>query len=183
MKQFAIGLVLALLAVGCHGQVPPASPGYQVNLSWTPAAASGNWAGCTTSSPCVYALYAEILAADVSACDPTTSGNYKEITTPTTRPSGSSYVDPNTTGLTKCYDVETVQAGQNSGPSNIAGPAVSPGIPLAPALATPAPTVAMLEKPTLPTANPILYAPDQCRGCFVAVLSAPVGLTAKMVKH
>ena len=109
MKQFVIGVMLVLLAVGCHSQVPPAPPGYQVNLSWTPAAASGNWAGCTTGSPCVYAVYAETLATGVSSCDPTTSTNYKEITTSATRPSGSSYVDPNTTGLTKCYDVETVR--------------------------------------------------------------------------
>ena len=168
MKRFFAALVLGVLAAGCHGQVPPASHGYQVTLTWTPAAASGNWAGCTAGSPCVYAVYAETLATGVSTCDPTTSTNYKEITTSATRPSGSSYVDPNTTGLTKCYDVETVQGGQNSGPSNIAGPAVSPGIPLAPALAAPAPTVAMLEK----------LAPVEAKK-----LPAPTGLTAMMAKR
>jgi hypothetical protein len=79
------------------------------------------------------------------SCDPTSSTNWKEITTPTARPSTPNFTDSNATGLTKCYDVETVQAAQNSAPSNVVGPVVVPGVPLAPTLSSP--TVAELEKP------------------------------------
>jgi hypothetical protein len=142
--------IIALLAVavaGCHAQVPPASNGYSVPLTATAPVAAGNWAGCTTSAPCTYAFYAETVSG---ACDPTTSANYKEITTPTNRPATPNFTDSPTTGLTRCYDVETVQGAENSGPSNVAGPVVSPGIPLAPALATPTTQAAELEKPAMP---------------------------------
>jgi hypothetical protein len=150
IRKFAALAVLALgFAAGCHAQVPPASPGYQVVITATAPVASGNWAGCTTSAPCTYAFYAETITG--TSCDPTTSTNYKEITTatsgqPNSRPSTPNFVDPNTTGLTRCYDVETVQGAENSGPSNVAGPIVSAGVPLAPALQTPTPSVAQLEK-------------------------------------
>jgi hypothetical protein len=144
-------LVLAALA-GCHAQVPPASNGYKVVLSGTVPAPTGNWAGCTTSAPCTYAFYAETITS--GTCDPTTSANYKEISNPASRPTTPNFTDANTTGLTRCYDAETVQGAENSGPSNIAGPVVSPGVPLAPALATPAPEAAQLEKPSLPNAAP-----------------------------
>ena len=148
-RSIAALAILALgLTAGCHAQIPPASAGSNVVLTATAPAASGNWAGCTTGAPCTYAFYAEVIAG--TTCDATTSANYREITTLIARPSTPNFTDQNTTGLTKCYDVETVQASQNSGPSNIVGPVVSPGIPLAPALATPTPTTAELEKPALP---------------------------------
>jgi len=152
-RKFAALVILALgFAAGCHAQVPPASPGYQVVLTATAPVASGNWAGCTTSNSCVYAFYAETITG--STCDPTTSANYKEITTPTARPSTPTFTDANTTGLTRCYDVETVQSVQNSAPSNVAGPVVSPGIPLAPALQTPTPSVSEVVNPVLQNSPP-----------------------------
>ena len=162
-----LALLLAGIA-GCHAQVPPASPGYSVVLSGTPPVPSGSWAGCTVSAPCTYAFYAETITS--SACDPTSSGNYKEISTPTARPTTVNFTDQNTTGLTKCYDVETIQGSQNSAPSNIAGPVVSPGIPLAPALSTPAPTIADAEKPASPGVKPAL--------AFAKKLPAPSALIA-----
>ena len=159
----AIALVVTLsLATGCHAQVPPASNGYKVVLTATAPLPSGNWAGCTTSAPCTYAFYAETITG--TTCDLTTSTNYKEITNPAARPSTPNFTDANTTGLTRCYDAETVQAGANSGPSNVAGPIVSPGIPLAPALQTPAPQSATVDKPK----NTEL------------ALAAPTGFTAKV---
>ena len=102
------------------------------------------------SAPCTYAFYAETIAG--TTCDPTSNTNYHEITTPTARPSTPTFVDPNTTGLTKCYDVETVQGAANSAPSNVAGPIASPGIPLAPNLAPPVAQQAALVNPlTKPT--------------------------------
>ena len=157
MKRiYAVFAILALgLAAGCHAQVPAASTGYNVVLSATVAPPSGNWLGCVTAQPqCTYAVYAETITG--TTCDPTSSGNYKEITTLATRPTTPNYTDLNTTGLTKCYDMETVQSGANSGPSNVAGPVVSPGVPLAPALATPAPQSAALATPQLPNAQPLL---------------------------
>ena len=142
---------LALLGfgfIGCHAQVPPASSGYAVVLTATAPVASGNWAGCTAAAPCTYAFYAETITG--AACDATTSANYKEITTPSARPSTPNFTDANTTGLTRCYDVETVQGSANSGPSNVAGPVVSPGVPLAPSLNTPVPQSALLDRQSLP---------------------------------
>jgi hypothetical protein len=170
MRQiFAALAILAFgLTAGCHAQVPPASAGYQVVLTATAPVASGNWLGCGTGQPaCTYAFYAETVTG---ACDPTTSANYKEITTSTARPSTPNFTDQNTTGLTRCYDVETVQSAANSGPSNVAGPIVSPGVPLAPALQTPTPQSAEMEKPALPNAAP---APQLAKK-----LPAPRGLGA-----
>ena len=140
----------ALFSAGCHGQEPQASKGYNVNLSWVAPAASAGWAGCTATSPCVYAVYAETIAAGTTACDPSTSANWKEITTTATRPSATTYMDSSATGLNRCYNVETVQASQNSAPSNTVQ-LVVPGIPTAPAVS--APTSAqqsLLELPLLP---------------------------------
>jgi hypothetical protein len=167
-RRFAALAILALgLGAGCRAQVPPASNGYKVTLTATAPVASGNWAGCTVSAPCTYAFYAETVTG---ACDPTTSTNYKEITTPTARPSTPNFTDPNTTGLTRCYDVETVQGAENSGPSNVAGPVVSPGVPLAPALATPTPQSAEVVNPVLPNAAPATQ--------LAKKLPAPSGLMA-----
>jgi hypothetical protein len=153
MKRILAVLAMFLFAVGCHPQVPPASTGYQVNLTASVPSPAGNWLGCVTGQPqCTYAVYAETITG--TACDPTTSTNYKEITNPSSRPTTPAYTDPNTTGLTRCYDMETVQSGGNSAPSNVAGPVVSPGVPLAPTLATPTPQVAELDKPTLPNDPP-----------------------------
>jgi len=181
MKAILAALaILALgLGAGCRAQVPPASNGYKVTLTATAPVASGNWAGCTTSAPCTYAFYAETITG--TSCDPTTSTNYKEITTPTARPSTPAFTDPNTTGLTRCYDVETVQGAENSGPSNVAGPVVSPGVPLAPALQTPTPQSASLERPSLPQSNPLTPVTAACFDCFTGKIPAAV-LTAKLVK-
>jgi hypothetical protein len=168
-KLIAIFATFAALpiGIGCHAQVPPATAGYQVNLTATLPAPSGNWLGCVSGQPqCTFAVYAETIAG--STCDPTTSTNYKEITNPASRPTTPNFTDPNTTGLTKCYDMETVQSGENSGPSNVAGPVVSPGVPLAPTLATPSPQQAQLN--SLPGGVP---APQLAKK-----LSAPTGLKA-----
>jgi len=156
-RKIQIAALLAALVVGCHGQVPPASPGYEVIITASAPVASGNWGGCTASAPCTYAFYAETISG--ASCDPTSSTNYKEITTatsgqPNSRPSTPNFADANTTGLTRCYDVETIQGSQNSAPSNVAGPIVSPGIPLPPVLSTPIPQVAELNPSASPGAKP-----------------------------
>ena len=175
-KIFTAALLIVLgMATGitaCHGQVPPASTGYNVDLSWIPPVPTGNWVGCTASLTCSYAVYAETIASGAS-CDPTTSANYKEITNPASRPTGDTYVDTNATGLTRCYDVETVQSGANSGPSNVATIAV-PGVPLAPSLAPPATVTTDLVKPALPFDGP---------SPTLAKRPAPTGLMAMATKH
>ena len=153
-----------LLAVSAGCQVPAPSKGANVNLTWTAPAAGSNWAGCTTSSPCLYAVY----RAAGTTCPATTSTAWTEITTPATRPSGTTYQDTTASGLTACYNVETVQASQNSAPSNTAGPLAVPGVPLAPALGTP--TAAALVKPALPN-DPQM-----------ASNTAPTSLVAKVVR-
>lgn len=145
-RKLAALAILALGFAGCHAQVPPASTGYEVIVTGQVPQPAGNWAGCGAGQPqCTYAVYAETITG--TTCDPTTSKNYQEITNPAARPTTPSFTDSLTTGLTRCYDMETVQSGANSAPSNVAGPVVSPGIPLAPALNTPTPQEAMLDKP------------------------------------
>ena len=167
---YAALAILALgVSIGCHAQVPPASNGYKVVLTATAPLPSGNWLGCGTGQPqCTYAFYAETVTG---SCDPTTSANYKEITNPASRPTTPNFTDANTTGLTRCYDVETVQGVQNSAPSNVAGPVVSPGIPLAPALQTPTPQSAELVLPNASPAPQLAKKPP-----------SPGALTAKLEK-
>lgn len=153
-------LVLALLAAGCHAQVPPASAGYNVNLTWTAPAASGTWTGCTTATPCVYAVYR--CAGTAAACANFSGSGWAEITTPATRPSGLAYTDITATGLDVNYTVETVQGGANSGPSNTYNVAV-PGVPLAPAMAAPGTAAAAVEMPQ-PTLAKRAATPIELRG-------------------
>ncbi len=152
---YAALTILALgFSIGCYAQVPPASNGYEVVLSATAALPNGNWLGCVTGQPqCTYAVYAETITG--TACDPASSANFKEITAPAARPTTPNFTDTPTTGLTRCYDMETVQGTQNSAPSNVTAPVVSPGVPLAPTLQTPTPQAAELEKPALPNASPV----------------------------
>jgi hypothetical protein len=147
LLQILVALIpLLILSEGC-AQVPPASKGYNVTVTATAPVASGNWAGCTTTNPCVYAVYRCSLG---TACTSTTSTGWAEVTTATTRPSSPSYVDSTATGLNAYYNMETIQGTQNSAPSNVVLVAV-PGIPLAPTLGTP--TAANLAKPALPLVN------------------------------
>ncbi len=169
----AIAIISVLFTLGCRAQVPPASNGYKVVLTATAPLPSGNWLGCVTGQPtCTYAVYAETIASGTS-CDSTTSTNYKEITNPASRPTSPSFTDANTTGLTRCYDMETVQGTENSAPSNVAGPIISPGVPLAPTLAVPVPQSAEVVKPILqPETTPLL----------LSKLSAPMNLQIKVVR-
>lgn len=133
MRKF-LGILLALAAIGCHAQVPPATA-HSVQLSWTAPSATGSWGGCTTAAPCLYAVYR--CSASASTCANTSSTSWTEITAASSRPSGTSYTDATAAGLTVYYVVETVQGSSNSGASNIAGPNTVPGSPLAPAVNTP----------------------------------------------
>lgn len=142
----ALGMTTGLTA--CHGQVPPASNGYNVNLSWNLPVPTGNWLGCISGQPtCSYAVFRCVGTA--AACANTSGANWLEITNPASRPTTLAFTDPNATGLSVNYDVETEQSGANSGPSNIVSVAV-PGIPLAPALNQPTTLSASLA----PASNP-----------------------------
>ena len=139
MNTKLFSLIFALVAaVGCHGQVPPASV-HSVTLTWTAPTSSSTWSGCTTTAPCVYAVYRCVGTASTCPSVPTSSTSWTEITTPATRPSATTYVDLNVTAAdTYTYVVETVQASVNSGPSNTTTATVpNTGIPTAPALGNP----------------------------------------------
>ncbi len=148
MKRFSILiLILASALPGCT-QVPPATT-HSVSLTWTAPAASSAWAGCSTTAPCVYSVYR--CTGTATACGTLSSTAWTEITTTTTRPSGTAYTDTNVTGGgVFTYAVETVQGPDNSGPSNTTTATV-PGTPVAPAIGTP--TVAKLETQPLPAAT------------------------------
>lgn len=171
-KLFSLLALLALAAAGCHSnaQIPPASAGYKVNLTWNAPTAGSGWGGCTTSAPCSYAVFAETLAAGATVCDPASNANWKEISTPTARPTTAAFTDGAATGLNRCYGVQTVQAAQNSTPSNTFEIQV-PGIPLAPQLLAPATAAATLEPLTvLPQVKPAL--------AFASSPASPFGLRA-----
>lgn len=151
MKKLALFL---LVAIGCHAQVPPATS-HSVNLNWTAPAATSSWSGCTVAAPCVYAVYR--CSASAATCANTSSTSWAEITTPSTRPSGTTYSDTTASGLTANYIVETFQGTANSAPSNSVTFTI-PGVPIAPAingsvaanampsLGVPAPTVQLASK-------------------------------------
>jgi hypothetical protein len=172
MKRIFAAFALAVLAAGCHGQVPPASSA-KVVLTWTAPVASGNWTGCTTAAPCTYAIY----RATGATCPASTSTAFQEVTTPTARPSGTTWTDTTATGMTVCYIAATIQGTQNSGPSNTAGPIAVPGVPLAPALGTP--STAVLEK------SPgcfDCFTPEQVN-CWEGSCTAPLSLMATLKRR
>lgn len=131
-RIFSLLATLALLAAGCHAQIPAASS-YVVDLTWTAPTAQGQWAGCTVAAPCVYAVYRAPQSS--GACPVSTSTQWVEVTTAATRPSGTAFSDATATGQV-CYAVVTFQGTANSGASNTAL-ATIPGTPLAPTLGTP----------------------------------------------
>ncbi len=140
MKKIAAILMSLGLLAGCHAQVPPATT-HAVDLTWTAPAATSTWAGCSTSAPCVYAVYR--CAGSATACGTLSSTAWAEITTAATRPSGVTYQDTGVSGgTTYSYVVETVQGSENSGPSNVTTATV-PQTPTAPAIGSP--TVAHVD--------------------------------------
>lgn len=123
MKKFLFPALLALVAAGCHGQIPPPTT-HVVNLTITAPA------GCTSSSPCTYAIYR--CSASATACADTTNTAWAEITNSANRISGTSYTDSSAAGLTAFYAAAAYQGAGHSGASNIVGPFVVPASPLAP---------------------------------------------------
>lgn len=128
LLSFAFGFTL----MGCHAQVKPTT--HTVTESWKAPAATSTWTGCTTAAPCTYIL--SRITADSSGSCPAidlTNLNYTPLnqSSPT---SALTYTDTTASGLTVCYIVQTSQGGALSQPSNIDGPKVVPGVPIAPTL-------------------------------------------------
>jgi hypothetical protein len=136
MNVLFLGFALAALLGCAHAgaQVPPASTEV-VNLTWQAPSAAAGWQGCTASAPCSYAIYSS--QASGGTCKPLTDSSWHEITTPASRPTGSTFTD-NAPGTSPCYNAETIQNGANSAASNTAGPIAIPATPLAPTLGNPA---------------------------------------------
>lgn len=119
MKRIATLLLSAALlglSVGCHAQVPPATPPPTVSLTWTAATSNSNWSGCSTTIPCTYAIYRDSVAPGT---DPLTSTNWIKVAT-TTVANATGYVDATPPSGNIGYYVETVWSTENSGPSNLA---------------------------------------------------------------
>ncbi len=146
MKKIFAATILALAAIACaHPQVPPATT-HAVNLTWTAPSSTSTWGGCTTTAPCVYAVYR--CTGTTTVCGTLSSTAWTEVTTASTRPSGVSYQDLTISGgTTYSYTVETVQGNENSGPSNVTTATV-PQTPVAPAIGSP--TVAKADGAPLP---------------------------------
>ena len=149
-RRIALALSVLIFAAGCahpsNAQVPPASKGSNVNLTW-------GLQPNTTCAGCTFAVYAETLASGAQ-CDAFGSASWSEITTPATRPTALAYTDSGSSGMIKCYNVEAIcptcgfnGGPANSDPSNTAGPVTVPGPPLAPAQLTPTTVVSSLVRP------------------------------------
>lgn len=122
----AVAVALAGSTLGCT-QVPPASAGFNANLTWSAASS------CSTSgSTCTYAVYRETLAAGVTTCDPLTSNAWGQLNKGS-EGTALSYTDATAGGLNACYVLETLQGGGNSAPSNTQQGQI-PGAPTAPNL-------------------------------------------------
>lgn len=144
MKRSAAVLAFSLVALalmiptGCSAQAPAPTKGFNVNLTATAPAADGD------PNAYSYAVYRETIIG--TTCDATTSTNWKEITTPTARPTTPAYTDAGAGGTTACYFMVTYQVtsgagvtpvvSANSGPSNVVSVTV-PGVPTAPAVNAP----------------------------------------------
>ena len=126
-------LLLGWLSTGCaHGQVTPTN--HQVALTWTAPAASGSWAGCTSSAPCTYVISRLTVTAGTTSCAAPniSTPNYSPLNA-STPVSNTSYNDTGAAGLTVCYIAQTEQGSAVSQPSNVAGPFVvgaNPGSPV-----------------------------------------------------
>lgn len=175
MKKVFLTLATLAIAIGCsRAQVPPATS-HQVVLNWTapaPSVVNGVtvWAGCGSTlpqSPCVYAVYS--CNGTAASCGDTSSTSWHEVTSAATRPSALTFTDASPLAGADFYVVKTIQGSASSGASNIA-PATVPGVPGAPALATP--TVAENE-PLAPLAIPKPQEPE-------LAMTAPMHLTARV---
>jgi hypothetical protein len=130
MKKFflALSLVALTLSAGCRAQVPPTN--HTVQLSCTPPASADS-------------TYKYVFSVGTSAAGPFTPLNQASPTTT------CAYTDGTSAGKTVYYIAQSVSGGAVSVQSNVAGPAVVPANPLAPALGNPA--VALETKPALPS--------------------------------
>lgn len=161
MKRFWMSLSMVLLTVGCRAQLPVASMP-AVGVSWTIPAASGSFGGCTVAKPCTFAVARAPVVS--GSCPVSTDTSWVEITSPTSRPSGSTWTDTSVSG-TVCYAVTTYQSGFHSAASAPSAQLTVPAVPLAPTNVTPAVQSANLSAPELKrkteqyTFSPALPAP------------------------
>ena len=164
MRKIGFIFCLILVIAGCRAgntQVPPATQ-HSVGLTWTAPVANANWAGCTTSAPCLYGIYKCTVSATV--CADTNNVAWNEITTPTTRVSGTSYLDSSVSAGNIWYVAKTFQGTSSSGPSNISQATV-PGVPTAPPLNT---TVASVDT------KPLIAVPAATQE--LAMVDSPVAI-------
>lgn len=135
MKYFALAFLA--MSIGCaHSQVTPTP--HSVALAWSVPAnpvnpPAGAWTGCGTPSTCTFVVSrASGNTCPAFAYNPTAggSGNYTPLnqSTPAT---GTAYTDSAAAGSV-CYLVQTLQAGEYSGASNLVGPFIVPANPASP---------------------------------------------------
>jgi hypothetical protein len=160
MKKLLGMLILALIGVGCHAQVPPTN--HVVNLSWTAPLPTTIWPGCATASPCLYIVSRATVASSTSSCPAPNidTPNYKPMnqSIPT---SGTAYSDPTASGLTVCYIVQTQQGTAISSPSGTTNVINVPANPLAPVLQTPLLAENKMTAFPKPTSNFVSASPSQ----------------------
>lgn len=143
-----------VLALGCHGQLPPTAP-YNTVWTWTAPASGSTWPGCTTAAPCTFVVSTLAVPSGTASCPASTGSNYAPQQTVTTGVSATTFTQTGTSGETLCAVVQTVQSGNVSAASTPSSPVASPALPLAPNAPSGATQVSEVQMP-LPAPSPQL---------------------------
>jgi hypothetical protein len=129
-------LIVAPIAAGCHGQVPPAVA--KASLTWTAPLPSGAWLGCGTGQPACTYIVSRAVVASGTACPANTGTAYTPLNQ-NSPVATAAYVDATAAGYV-CYVAQTLQGGLPSQPStpsnngvalNVPPPPGAPGMPSA----------------------------------------------------
>lgn len=139
MRRALLLVLVAVMAVGCHAQVPPTP--HNVALSWTAPVVptnppAGTWkTPCSVTDPCTYIVSRTTVTTGSCPTPNLTTPNYTPLNQ-ATPVAALAYTDTAAAGLNACYTVQTSQDGNIGAASNTAGPfTVSGGVnPLAPSL-------------------------------------------------
>lgn len=140
MKRMSLIFAALLICCGCaHPQLPP-TPGY--NTVWT-------WTAPNPCTGCTYVVSTLTLTSGTS-CPASTGSNYAPQQTVTTGVTTASWTQVNTTGMTLCAVVQTIQGGQTSPPSAQSAAVVNPTLPTSPGVPSGNSTVAELAPVRMP---------------------------------
>lgn len=155
-KKLFIALVTLGFAMGCHGQLPPTNSVVTLGGIVPPPPTGSTWLGCVSGQPaCTFVFGRAVLPAGTSTCPQASGGAYTPLNAAV--PAATlSYTDNTVSGLTVCYEGQTLQAGNVSQPSNTVGPFAVPASPLAPSVTGQTSTAGLVKPALSPDTHPAL---------------------------